>query len=370
MRVTALTLTDFRNHAATRIASDAAMVALVGDNGAGKTNILEALSLLSPGRGLRSVALGEMPRTGGPGGFTIRARCADHGMAAIPDGDPLSIATGVSAAAPGRRQLRINGAEQAVAMLGEWLALLWLTPAMDRLFTDAAGGRRRFLDRLTLALFPGHARHATRYDAAMRARGRLLAAENAPDAQWLSALEAQMAEHGADIAAARDAAISALTAHLVAMPTDGFARPLLTLEQDGAPATVPSAADLADALRRSRARDAAAGRALTGPHRHDLAVVHAATGEAAARCSTGEQKALLLSIILAHGDVVAARRGARPILLLDEVAAHLDPGRRAALFARLHAAGGQVWMTGTEAALFAALPTGSLTLRVDAGVVD
>ena len=383
MRVTALTLTDFRNHAATRIASDAALVALVGDNGAGKTNILEALSLLAPGRGLRGVALGEMARTQGAGGFTVRASCAaDTAMdgaasnssppdCASTDGDadPLAIATGVSATAPGRRQLRINGAPQAVAMLGEWLALLWLTPAMDRLFTDAAGGRRRFLDRLTLALFPGHARHATRYDAAMRARGRLLAADAPPDAHWLTALEAQMAEHGAEIAVARAAAISALAAHLAVMPTDGFARPLLALEQDGAPVAPPSADALVAALRHGRARDAAAGRALTGPHRHDLGVVHAASGEAAARCSTGEQKALLLSIILAHGDVVAARRGARPILLLDEVAAHLDPGRRAALFTRLGAAGGQVWMTGTEAALFAALPAGSLTLGVSAGAV-
>jgi len=328
--VARLSLTDFRSYADAVLAPGAGFVILTGENGAGKTNVLEAVSLLSPGRGLRGAALTEMARRDGPGGFAVGARL-----------DEIDIGTGATAAAPERRQVRINGAAASANSLSEWLSVLWLTPAMDRLFAEAASGRRRFLDRLVLALRPDHATHSARYDAAMRARNKLLAEEGTWDEAWLAALEARMAEHGAAIAEARAVTVAALAARLEAAPEGPFARALIALE-GGDPA------DLAAA----RARDAAAGRTLAGPHRADLLVTHAAKSQPASLCSTGEQKALLIGLILAHAELVAARTGRRPILLLDEVAAHLDPSRRAALFARLAEAGGQVWMTGTETALF------------------
>lgn len=337
-----LILTDFRNHAELVLAPAPGFVVLTGENGAGKTNVLEAVSLLSPGRGLRRAALSAMQRQDGPGGFGIAATLA------LPEGD-VEIATGTLAAAPERRQLRIQGAAATANTLAEWLTVLWLTPAMDRLFVEPAGERRRFLDRLTLALVPAHAQHAARYDAAMRARTRLLTADEPADPQWLSALEAQMAQHGAAVDAARRETVAALGERLAEQPDGPFARAALLLE--GWSGTVDAL--LAD-LRSGRARDAAAGRALAGPHRADLAVTHLGKGQAAALASTGEQKALLLGIVLAHAELVASRTGHAPILLLDEVAAHLDPLRRAALFERL-AGHGQVWMTGTEPALFAAI---------------
>ena len=311
----------------------AGFVLLFGENGAGKTNLLEAVSLLTPGRGLRGAALGEMARQGGNGGFAVAARLGD-----------VDIGTGTQPAAPERRQVRINGAPVAVNSLGEWLSVLWLTPAMDRLFAGSAGDRRRFLDRLVLALDPTHAHHSTRYDAAMRARTKLLAEPETADAAWLTALEEAMVEHGTAVAEARARTVAALDERLSVAPEDEFARAEIAL--DGW-----SASDLRQALLHNRARDAAAGRATEGPHRQDLVVTHRGKRMPAARCSTGEQKALLLGLVLAHAQLVAARRGAAPILLLDEVAAHLDPKRRAALFARLEGRG-QVWMTGTEAALF------------------
>jgi DNA replication and repair protein RecF len=233
---------------------------------------------------------------------------------------------------------------------------------MDRLFQEGAGGRRRFLDRLVLALRPSHAVHAARYEAAMRARNKLLAEQGPRDEAWLSALEGRMAEHGAAIVEARAATLAALAARLAVAPEGPFARAGLVLEggED----------DLATGLRSGRTRDAAAGRTLIGPHRSDLAVTHLGKRQPAALCSTGEQKALLLGIVLAHADLVAERSGQRPILLLDEVAAHLDPRRRAALLARLDAGGGQVWMTGTEPALFAGLPSSATHLHVESGRVS
>ncbi|GGA50751.1 DNA replication/repair protein RecF [Sphingomonas psychrolutea] len=337
--LTRLILTDFRNHADLTIAPGPGFVVLTGENGAGKTNVLEAVSLLAPGRGLRRAALGDMARQNGPGGF---------GVAADLTGD-VAIATGTHAAAPERRIVRVQGSAVAATALAEWLTVVWLTPAMDRLFVEPAGERRRFLDRLTLALSSAHAMHANRYEAAMRARNRLLADDAAPDREWLSALEAQMAEHGAAIDAARRETVAALAERLVEQPDGPFARAGLALE-GWTGASNSLAADLA----RGRARDAAAGRALVGPHRSDLVVTHLGKGQAAGLCSTGEQKALLLGLILAHADLVAERTGAPPVLLLDEVAAHLDPLRRAALFDRLSGMG-QVWMTGTEDALFADL---------------
>ena len=335
--LTRLVLTDFRNHASACIEPGAGFVVLTGENGAGKTNVLEAVSLLAPGRGLRRAGLADMARQGGPGGF---------GVAATITGD-VAIATGTLAGAPERRVVRVQGAGVAATALADWLTVLWLTPAMDRIFTEAAGERRRFVDRLTLALHPGHAVHATRYEAAMSARSRLLAEERPADGHWLSALEAQMAEHGTAIDAARRNTVSLLGERLALAPDGPFARAALALD-----ATMPE--DLATALAAGRRRDAAAGRALIGPHRTDLAVTHVAKNQPAALCSTGEQKALLLGIVLAHSELVADCAGRAPILLLDEVAAHLDPSRRGALFDRL-AGRGQVWMTGTEPALFEAI---------------
>jgi DNA replication and repair protein RecF len=233
---------------------------------------------------------------------------------------------------------------------------------MDRLFQEGASGRRRFLDRLVLALEPGHAVHAARYEAAMRARNKLLAEDGPADEAWLAALEARMAEHGAALAAARAAVVAALGGRLASAPEGPFARAGLRLEGGDE--------DLAIALPRGRARDSAAGRTLAGPHRTDLLVAHLGKNQPAERSSTGEQKALLLSIVLAHADLVAERTGRRPILLLDEVAAHLDPLRRAALFERLEGGGGQVWMTGTEPGLFDGIGPGASRFSVAGGRVD
>lgn len=339
MSIRRLSLTDFRSYESALIEPGSGFVVLTGDNGAGKTNILEAVSLLAPGRGLRRAKLSEMARADGPGGFSVAA------VLDAPGGD-VDLGTGTLPAAPDRRRVRINGATASATALTEWLSILWLTPAMDRLFTDAPSGRRAFLDRLVLALAPGHAHHASRYEAAMRARNRLLADEAALDVEWCAALEAQMAEHGDALADARVRALDALNEQLDDQPAGPFAKARLALEG------WRPAGDFGAALAAGRDRDRAAGRSLAGPHRSDLAVTHLGKGQPADRCSTGEQKALLLAIVLAHADLVAARAGRRPLILLDEVAAHLDPLRRAALFERLADGGGQVWMTGTEPALF------------------
>jgi DNA replication and repair protein RecF len=340
--LTRLSLVDFRSYADAVIAPGPGFVILTGENGAGKTNVLEAVSLLTPGRGLRGATLSEMARNDGPGGFAVGARL---------DGE-LDIGTGTLATAPERRQVRINGAEASANRLSEWLSVLWLTPAMDRLFVESAGGRRRFLDRLVLALESGHAAHSTRYEAATRARNKLLAEPDGADPAWLAALEAGMAEHGAAIAEARTRTVTALGERLASQRQGPFARAGIALT-GWTPAASDARAALAAELRTGRGREAAAGRALAGPHRSDLAVTHLDKRMPAELCSTGEQKALLLGIILAHADLIADARGQRPILLLDEVAAHLDPKRRTALFDRLADAGGQSWMTGTEPGLFA-----------------
>lgn len=365
MALVQLSLTDFRNHAATQIDVGPGLVVLAGPNGSGKTNILEAVSLLAPGRGLRGAALDAMVRQGAARGV-VSAVLAVGGRAA----EPVVLGTAIEAGST-RRKVRINGADASAAALGEWLSLLWLTPAMDRLFVEGASGRRRFLDRMTLALEPAHGHHASRYEAAMRARNRLLADERPADPAWLSALEEQMAQHGAALEAARHRLATSLSAVLErSAPADGFPRPAIMLaDSDGACAGQWDAEALAAALRAGRALDRRAGRALAGPHRTDLSVAHADSGQAAALCSTGEQKALLLSIVIGHGELIAGARGARPILLLDEVAAHLDPARRAALFARLAQGGGQVWMTGTELALFDAVPADATRHSVEAGHV-
>ena len=333
MPVSRLTLTDFRSYAAASIEPGPGFVLLFGENGAGKTNLLEAVSLLTPGRGLRGAALSEMARRNGAGGFAVSASLGE-----------TNIGTGTQPTAPERRHVRVNAAPASVNSLSDWLSVLWVTPAMDRLFSGSAGDRRRFLDRLVLALEPAHAHHSSRYEAAMRARNKLLADDAPADPSWLAALEEAMAEHGTAIAGARARTIAALGERVLAATDESFARPDIALEGW-------EAGDLAESLRSNRARDAGAGRATVGPHRQDLVVTHRAKQMPAARSSTGEQKALLLGLVLAHAQLVAERRGEPPILLLDEVAAHLDPARRAALFERLEGRG-QVWMSATEAALF------------------
>ena len=370
-----LALTDFRNHAAALVVPGPGFVLLSGPNGAGKTNVLEAVSLLTPGRGLRQVPMSEMARSDGAGGFGVAARLIQNpfvpseveghgngGVSTMLDTSGVELGTGTLPTAPDRRQVRINGAAASVNSLSEWLSVLWLTPAMDRLFADSAGGRRRFLDRLTLALEPGHATHAARYEAAMRARNKLLAEPETADPAWLAALEAGMAEHGSALGEARARTVAALTGAMADQTGDDFPRAALALDGwDGG--------DLAAALKASRGRDAGAGRALVGPHRQDLAVTHVVKRQPAARGSTGEQKALLLGLVLAHADLVATRRGQPPILLLDEVAAHLDPARREVLFDRLGGRG-QVWMTATEDTLFASIPNGAATrFHVESGAV-
>lgn len=342
-----LDLNDFRNHGALSFRPEGRFVVFHGPNGAGKTNILEAVSLLVPGRGLRRAALADMARNGAGGGFAVSAQA---------DGSQFGTAT--ASGAPSRRQVQINGAAAAINDLAQWFAIIWLTPAMDRLFADGAGPRRRFLDRLVLSLDPAHAQHSSRYENALKQRNRMLA-DGQRDATWFDAIEARLAEHGAAISAARASLIELLTDELANMPASPFAKPMLALVGD---AMVDP-----DALRASRSRDKAAGRTLIGPHRADLTVSHAVHGQPAAHCSTGEQKALLLSLILAHASLVARRRGSPPILLLDEVAAHLDPDRRAALFQKLAATGSQVWMTGTEASLFESAGADAMRVRVADG---
>lgn len=352
MTLSRLSLTNFRSYEDALIKPGSGFIVLTGENGAGKTNVLEAVSLLVPGRGLRGVALSEMARSDGPGGFGVAGSIDDS-----------ELGTGTIAAAPDRRLVRINGAAASANALAEWLSVIWLTPAMDRLFTDSAGERRRFLDRLVLAIDPSHARASTRYEAAMRQRNRLLTGDAVPDPDWLTALEVQMTEHGITLAVARADMVRQLNTAFSAQTEGPFARAALSIEGwDSAP-------DFTRALAANRSRDAAAGRTLIGPHRCDLIVTHLAKAQPAARCSTGEQKALLLGIVLGHADLVATQVGRRPILLLDEIAAHLDPRRRALLFDRLSEGVGQVWMTGTEASLFNGLGNETSWLHVAGGVV-
>lgn len=351
MPLTRLTLRDFRNHAGTRLEGLARFNVLVGENGAGKTNVLEAISLLAPGRGLRRAAPAEMAGHAGDGSFAIAAEL---------EAGEVAIATATAPQAPGRRTVRVNGAEAPATRLGEWLSLTWLTPAQDRLFADSPGARRRFLDRLVLAREPGHARLAARYETALRERNRLLAEPIEPDPRWLDALESQLAESGTALAAARQRLVNDLSAALADLPDQPFARPALEYAGEGAIDE--------GALRASRQRDRAAGRTLVGPHRDDLSVTLAAKQVPAAECSTGEQKAMLIAIVLAHAALAA---GGRPrLLLLDEIAAHLDPLRRSALFERLGDSGAQVWMTGTELAPFEEIANRAAVWRVRDGMVE
>jgi len=346
LAVTRLRLTNFRSYASGELAVSGAPVVLAGPNGAGKTNVLDAISLLSPGRGLRGSKLAEHTRKGPASGDTLWAVAAT-----VTRGETEhEIGTGMTGGSASR-QVRLNGAAaQSSADLGDIVQLIWLTPAMDRLFIESAGGRRRFLDRLVLGFDAGHARAATRYETAMRERARLL--KYGPrDPAWLDGLENEMAEAGVLIAQARASTVERLSGALAERGEAGaFPAASLALSDELHMSTAQS---LRDMLAASRMRDAEAGRTLVGPHTTDLLVRHTAKRAEARDCSTGEQKALLISIILADArELSRARAGLAPILLLDEIAAHLDVTRRAALFEEVHALSAQAWMTGTDLSLF------------------
>ncbi|MFP3943800.1 MAG: DNA replication/repair protein RecF [Alphaproteobacteria bacterium] len=360
-----LVLTRFRNYENVRLELDGRPVVLTGPNGAGKTNVLEAVSLLSPGRGLRGTALGEATRRApgasvpGPG-WAVFARLRR-------DGEVHAVGTGLDATE--RRVVRIDGETVSGSRpLAELVRVVWLTPPMDRLFIEGASGRRRFMDRLVMALDPEHGSRAAAYEQAMRERTRLLK-DGSGEAGWLAALEAAMAERGAALTAARRRFVARLGAALAVTPEDSpFPRAEVAiesgLEEDGGGAAFRAR------LARGRGRDAAAGRALEGPHRADLVVRHKPKDMEARYCSTGEQKALLIGLVLAHARLMRDRDGLAPLLLLDEVAAHLDGLRRAALFDEICALGAQAWMTGTDRALFDALGARAQFFRVGDGHVD
>ena len=348
LAVTRLQLTNFRSYGFGEISVSGAPVVLAGPNGAGKTNVLDAISLLSPGRGLRGAKLNEHTRKGPTSSeetlWAVAATVARGGT-------DYEIGTGLTQASASR-QVRLNGAPaQSSADLGDIVQLIWLTPAMDRLFIESAGGRRRFLDRLVLGFDAGHARASTRYETAMRERARLL--KYGPrDPSWLEGLENEMAEAGVQITQARAATVEKLSQALAERGPQGgtFPAAQLNLTDELHNAT---AEDLRGKFASSRMRDAEAGRTLAGPHTTDLAVRHTAKRMDARDCSTGEQKALLISIMLADArELTRARDGMAPILLLDEIAAHLDQVRRAALFEEIHSLSAQAWMTGTDLSLF------------------
>lgn len=353
LRLTRLRLSRYRSYAVAELRFAAPMVVFSGPNGAGKTNLLEAISLLGPGRGLRAARISDVAMGGAPpwsvsghfeddlGGFELGTGSQEEGSAE-------------------RRAFRLDGEKlRAQSDLAERVAAVWITPQMDRLFQESAGGRRRFLDRLALALEPHLAREVTGYEAAMAGRNRLLSKGRGEPA-WLAGLEDAMARHGIAIAASRRALVARLNLALEGGAAGAFPAAILALQCPAASLLEEMPALAAEeALRASwaasRPRDAAAGATLTGPHRADLLFTHAAKAMPAGLCSTGEQKALLISTVLAHAGLIAAARGFAPLLLLDEVAAHLDEERRGALFEALAALPAQSFLTGTDAGVFSPL---------------
>ncbi|CUI54743.1 DNA replication/repair protein RecF [Cognatishimia activa] len=343
LALTQLTISHFRSHKHSRIECDARPIAIFGPNGAGKTNILEAVSLFSPGRGIRRASAQDMTRRPEALGWKLK------GILNATTG-PQEIETWSDEGAA--RQVKINDKTTPQTRLGELCRVIWLIPAMDRLWIEGAEGRRRFLDRTALSFFPDHAEAALTYEKTMRERNRLLK-EQVRDAHWYRALEDQMAQAATKIHANRSATIQSLTS-AQAQTTTAF--PIAELEIQQTEGAIPTTEDdFKDAFAESRPRDIMAGRTLVGPHRSDLYAAYIAKGVPASECSTGEQKALLISLILANARALADQIGTPPILLLDEVAAHLDANRRAALYDEICALGAQAWMTGTEDGLFDSL---------------
>ncbi|UWP95443.1 DNA replication/repair protein RecF [Aliiroseovarius crassostreae] len=348
-----LTISHFRSHKRARLSLDGRPVVLHGVNGAGKTNILEAVSMFSPGRGLRRATMDEMIRRPEQVGWKISGVLQSLGQM-------HEVETWVE---PGQgRQVRIDGKVATQVTLGRITRVVWLVPVMDRLWVEGAEGRRRFLDRLTLSFTPSHADAVLNYEKAMRERNRLLK-DGQRDPHWYRAIELQMAMSGTEIHANRLKAIALLQDAQASAETEFPAADLSLVQADEvlAPATED---ELATALAESRPRDLAAGRTLVGPHRSDLGAIYTAKDVPARDCSTGEQKALLVSLILANGRALARDFGAAPIYLLDEVAAHLDAGRRAALYDEICALGAQAFMTGTGPELFAELGHRAAHFRV------
>jgi DNA replication and repair protein RecF len=367
---TRLTLTNFRNYAALRLDVGARLLALHGPNGAGKTNLLEAISLLSPGRGLRGAGYEELAMQGGTRSWAIAAELSG------PDGD-VRLGTGwtdASGAGEGENAARavlIDGhLQKSSGPLAQHLRLIWLTPAMDRLFAGSAGDRRRFLDRLVSTFDPAHASRLSVFERLMRERNLLLQDERA-DRVWLASLEASMAEAAVAIAAGRLAGVEALQRHIAATRQDSafpWGEVRVAGELEEALAATPAIRvedDYRGTLAQGRPLDKAASRTLRGPHRSDFEVIHGPKGMAAGNCSTGEQKALLIGLILAHAHAVKAVAKSAPVLLLDEVAAHLDSQRRAGLFGALAQLGSQAWMTGTDAHLFEKLGADAQVFHVE-----
>ncbi len=362
-----LILSDFRNYPAFELALDAPMVAIIGENGAGKTNILEALSLFMPGRGLRRADLNDVIRQGAPHGFAISL--------AIEGGLGLAqLGAGFEPGVEGGRRCRINrepvGSATAFA---DHCRVIWLTPDNDGLFRGPAGDRRRFLDRLVLAVDSSHGARVNALEKALRGRNRLLE-EPRPDSQWLDAIEREVAETAVAVAAARRETVDRLRVVIDADHDPASPFPFAILSLEGELETALGQATALDVeeryrrtLRDNRARDQAAGRTLVGPNTSDLAVRHGPKDMPADRSSTGEQKALLIGLILAHARLVQQMSGMAPLVLLDEVAAHLDAHRREALYQRLAGLGGQVWMTGTDGSLFETMPSGSQVLGIRQG---
>jgi DNA replication and repair protein RecF len=350
-----LTLKDFRNYAELRLDVASQAIVLTGENGAGKTNLLEALSLLAPGRGLRAASFDELTRRGASGGWAVAAKV-------IASGSEIALGTaydGRSAGArSGARRTMIDGVPQkSSGPLARHMRILWLTPAMDRIFSGPASDRRRLLDRLTTAMDPDHQARVSNFDKLLRERNRLLV-KGTHDSLWLASLEHRMAEEAVALAAGRVAALATLRTYSKAESSTSF--PWVNLALDGdleRDLETRPAVQVEDHYRRmlsdSRKLDRAAGRTLKGPHRSDLSVVHGPKGLEAAACSTGEQKAMLIGMILAHAKAMKNTIGGMlPVLLLDEVVAHLDQERRSGLFRELRDLGAQCWLTGTDRVLF------------------
>lgn len=361
-----LKLSDFRNYAELTLPLGPGHVVLTGENGSGKTNLIESLSFLSPGRGLRRASYDDVARVSGHDGFAIHATldCMIYGEA--------EIGTGTAGGGEGGRKVRINAMAASGDDLLDYARILWVVPSMDGLFTGGASDRRRFLDRMVLAIDTAHGKRVLDYEKAMRSRNRLLSDGNM-DGGWLDAIESQMAELGTAIAAARAEAMRLIAAMIERLPAEGpFPKADCFLEgalesRIALEAALDLEEDFRRTLRDGRSRDRAAGRTLDGPHRTDLIVQHRPKAMPAALCSTGEQKALLIGLILAHARLTGELSGMAPILLLDEIAAHLDAGRRAALFGILDDLGGQAFMTGTDRSLFEALQGDAQFFNVASG---
>jgi DNA replication and repair protein RecF len=373
-RVCRLTLTNFRSYRAASLVAGARPIVLVGANGAGKTNLLEAISYLSPGRGLRRATLDEVAFSEGDGSWAVAAEVDGAlGLATLGTG----IEAPAMAGEPETRRCRIDREPVAsAAAFAAHLTVVWLTPAMDTLFAGPASERRRFLDRLTLAIDASHGSRVNALERSLRSRNRLL--ENPePDPKWLDAAEHETAELAVAVAAARSDTVRRLKGMLVEAADGHPPFPAADISLDGwIEAALPStpAIEIEDryraVLKANRARDAAAGRTLDGPHLSDLQVVHRAKAIAAAQASTGEQKGLLIRLVLAHAGLVAEITGLAPVLLLDEVVAHLDPLRRRALYDWLERLDAQVWMTGADPAAFADIAPRAEVFEIVPGRVE